>query len=122
MTDKTTVLGRLKRRPEFLFVRDGSYAARPHVVIQMRRHPSREIGVKVGFTATKKIGNAVIRHRAQRRLREAAKALLPDFGQDGCDYVFIARASTPSAPYDALLSDCEKALVKLANWRHKTSK
>lgn len=120
MSDSVTVLGRLKRRPEFLYVRDGAYAARPHIVVQMRKHAERETGVKVGYTATKKIGNAVIRHRAQRRMREVARTLLPRLGLDGHDYVFIARASTPNAPYDALVQDCEKALVKLQSWRHKT--
>ncbi len=114
MTNKPTLLGRLKKRPEFLFVRDGEFAARKTVAIQMRPAKDRESGIKVGFTATKKIGNAVTRNRAKRRLREAAADLLPLYGKDGMDYVFIARFSTPSAPYDRLLQDIEKALAKLA--------
>lgn len=114
MTDKPELLGRLKKRPEFLFVRDGKFAARKTVVIQMRSSKTRNTGIKVGYTATKKIGNAVVRNRAKRRLREAASHLLPLHGIDGMDYVFIARLATPRTPYDRLLQDIEKALAKLA--------
>ena len=66
-----------------------------------------------GFTATKKIGNAVIRNRAKRRLREAARLLLPLHGLPGNDYVFIARFATPDQEWRYLLDDVRKALVKL---------
>ena len=69
--------------------------------------------MRVGFTATKKIGNAVVRNRAKRRLREIARVLLPELGQKGMDYVFIARDSTPTRPYEALLDDSRKALLSL---------
>lgn len=120
MTDQPKLLGRLTRRPEFLFVRGGAYAARKTVVVQMRAHPEREDGIKVGFTATKKIGNAVIRNRAKRRLREVARATLPKLGQEGMDYVFIARNDTPHAPYEQLMQDVEAALRKLSKTSGKT--
>lgn len=69
---------------------------------------------RAGFTATKKIGNAVVRNRAKRRLREAARLLLPLHGRSGSDYVFIARAATPDRTWPALLDDVESALVSLA--------
>lgn len=70
--------------------------------------------VRAGFTATKKIGGAVVRNRAKRRLREAARLLLPLHGRPGSDYVFIARALTVSRPWPALLDDMESALISLA--------
>jgi ribonuclease P protein component len=69
---------------------------------------------RAGFTATRKIGNAVVRNRAKRRLRAAARLLLPLHAEAGTDYVFIARAQTPARPWTALLDDVESALLSLA--------
>jgi ribonuclease P protein component len=68
----------------------------------------------VGFTCTKKIGNSVVRNRARRRLREAARQLVPLHGLPGVDYVFLARDATADAPWDALLDDMKDALLRLA--------
>jgi len=106
-------LGKLKKRSEFLYVRDGRYQARPSVVIQMRAQQDPTDTVNVGFTATKKIGNAVMRNRCKRRLRELARDLLPQHGKPGYDYVFIARASTAKAEWTDLQKDVEKALLRL---------
>jgi len=65
-------LGLLKKRSEFLFVREGRYQACGGVVIQARTNPDHNL-IRVGFTATKKIGNAVIRNRAKRRLRSVCQ-------------------------------------------------
>jgi ribonuclease P protein component len=67
-------------------------------------------GVRIGFTASKKIGNAVTRNRAKRRLRAAASQLLPLLGRGGHDYVLVARGSTVARPFPALLSDIVTAL------------
>jgi len=113
MTKELQKLGRLKQRAEFLFVKDGAYAARSNVVVQTRKNEARGSAIHCGFTATKKIGNAVVRNRAKRRLREAARALLPALGQPGNDYVFIARRDTAKAQWPALMKDIEKALLRL---------
>ena len=70
--------------------------------------------VRAGFTATRKIGGAVVRNRAKRRLREAARALLPLHGAPGHDYVLIARQGTPDRPWPRLLDDVKSALIRLA--------
>ncbi len=75
----------------------------------------------MGFTATKKIGNAVVRNRARRRLREAARRLVPVYGLPGVDYVFLARESTGSAPWPLLLDDMKDALIRLAAALQPTS-
>ena len=111
-TSETGVV-RLKNRPQFLFVRGGKSERRKAVVVQARmRKDSHQIGA--GFTATKKIGNAVVRNRAKRRLREAARALLPLHGRLGTDYVFIARMDTATIGWQRLLDDMESALISLA--------
>jgi ribonuclease P protein component len=66
--------------------------------------------LRVGFTASRKIGNAVARNRAKRRLRAAASQLLPLLGREGHDYVLVARASTGTRAFDALLADVTAAL------------
>jgi ribonuclease P protein component len=98
-----------------LRARDGASQARTGVVVQMRARSDDPDGpARAGFTATKKIGGAVVRNRAKRRLREAARLLLPLHGRPGNDYVFIARARTVSRAWPALLDDMESALISLA--------
>lgn len=106
-------MGRLRKRAEFLTVAKGESAARPGVVVQMRLRAG-EADMRAGFTATRKIGGAVARNRAKRRLREAARALLPRLGAPGADYVFIARAETALRPWARLLDDVESALIRLS--------
>ena len=104
-------LGVLTKRAEFLHVREGRYAARGAVVVQMRRPEVTTVcPIRYGVTATKKVGNAVVRNRAKRRLREAARALLPIMGQPGFDYVLIARRKTHIRDWSDLLDDVRRAL------------
>lgn len=94
-------------------MRKGPRVGRTLVVIEARRRDANGPAA-VGFTATKKIGGAVVRNRAKRRLREAARELLPAVGLAGVAYVLIARDGTASAPWAALLDDVRTALIRLA--------
>ena len=69
--------------------------------------------VRVGFTASRKVGNAVLRNRAKRRLRAAASEVLARDGRKGTDYVLIARAGTGERPYAELVRDLEAALRQI---------
>ena len=111
MTSKPAI-ERLRKRAEFLFVRNGARAGRGCVLIEARRRVE-DGPVRVGFTASKKVGNAVTRNRAKRRLREAARQLLAQHGLPGVDYVLVARQGAPDAPWDALLDDVGNALIRL---------
>ncbi|MEQ9606284.1 MAG: ribonuclease P protein component [Kiloniellaceae bacterium] len=71
--------------------------------------------VRVGFTVTRKVGNAVERNRVKRRLRAAAAEVFPRVGRAGTDYVVIGRAATLKRPFDALRGDLEQAVAKLDN-------
>lgn len=80
-------------------------------MLQARFRNDGKPGVQVGFTASKKIGNAVFRNRAKRRLREVARAVLPHLAQPGWDYVLVARpGATVDRSFALLLSDLETAL------------
>ena len=92
------------------------------MVVQARDRQDGDASVRLGFTATRKIGGAVVRNRAKRRLREAARALVPLHGQAGCDYVFVARAGTTARPWAALLDDMKSALISLAAARPAPSR
>ena len=106
-------LQRLKKREQFLACAKGPSCARGAVAIQALPQPGSP-AIGVGFTATRKIGGAVVRNRAKRRLREAARLLLPDLGRPGHDYVFIARQGAAERPWPRLLDDVKSALIRLA--------
>lgn len=119
---------RLKRRREFLHVaRAGRKWAAPGLVLQaIDRHGSAATGardgdrgddIRVGFTVTRKVGGAVVRNRARRRLRAAAEAVMPRHAAAGHDYVVIGRAGTLRRPFPALVGDLETALRRLGTWR-----
>jgi len=109
MTPKPA-LERLRKRAEFLFVRQGARAGRGCVLIEARRK-AEDGPIRAGFTASKKVGNAVARNRAKRRLRAAARALIPAHGRPGWDYVLVARpGATVVRDFADLLRDLETAL------------
>jgi ribonuclease P protein component len=66
---------------------------------------------RIGFTASRKVGGAVQRNRAKRRLRAAAAATLPLLGRQGHDYVLVARTATLSRRFAELIRDLSKALA-----------
>jgi ribonuclease P protein component len=107
-------LPRLTRRGEFLRVAGrGRKVARPGLVLQVLPQPGGKL--RLGFTATRKIGNAVVRNRAKRRLREVARLTLaaappPVDSGGGWDLVLIARDTTAGRPFAQLLGDLRGAL------------
>jgi ribonuclease P protein component len=110
------MLGRLKRRAEFVqAAKAGRRAARDSLVLQALARPDGDIGqgeTRLGFTATKKIGNAVARNRAKRRLRAAARLHLGAAPPAGWNIVLIARDGTGRCPFPNLIADIEAALRK----------
>jgi ribonuclease P protein component len=108
---------RMTSRPQFLAAAKGVSEARGAVVVQRLDRVDGVSTVRLGFTATRKVGNAVIRNRAKRRLREAARAAAPLLAVPGSDYVFVARMGTADRPWDRLLDDVKSALTRLATPR-----
>lgn len=108
---------RLKRRSEFLRVAGARQkCAMPGLVLQARRQDDAG-ATRVGFTASRKVGGAVRRNRAKRRLKAAAEQVIASHAKDGFDLVLIARGTTPVRPFPALLEELESALKKVGAWR-----
>ena len=107
-------IGRLKKRPDFLAAATARHVRKGCVVVQARDRADGQPLIRIGFTATRKVGGAVVRNRAKRRLREAARALAPLHARPGHDYVLIARGGVTTRPWPRLLDDVKTALISLA--------
>jgi ribonuclease P protein component len=107
---------RLKRRREFLAVAaSGRRWVTPAFVLQVgpRAAAGQDAEIGLGFTASRRVGNAVARNRARRRLAEAARKVLPGAGVPGFDYVLVARPVVLTCPFDRLLSDLTTAFARV---------
>lgn len=103
----------LLKRSEFLNVAGkGRKAPMPGLVLQAHARGDSN-PVRVGFTVTKKVGNAVIRNRTRRRLREAVRAVLQMRSVDGVDLVVIGRDATRARPFPLLIDDLMRAIDRL---------
>ena len=135
-TQRGVVVGRLKKRSEFLRVAGlrKKWAA-PGLILQAAPAvtaavappsggvsvPAQGIpaspGLRVGFTCSKKVGNSVARNRARRRLKAAAAEIFPVLAASGFDYVLIGRQETLRRPYGLLLQDLQTALKRVGALR-----
>ena len=107
----------LRHRADFLRAAQARRFSTPGFTLQARERGAQERDfplVRLGFTCSKKIGNAVIRNRAKRRLRELARAVLHGSARPGWDYVLVGRpAATVSLPYAGMLADLARAVERV---------
>lgn len=91
----------------------------PAFVLQARKRtqteaPDTPTAIRIGFTCSRKVGNAVARNRAKRRLREIARAVIPSAGREGWDYVLIGRKdATATRDFRDLLTDLNRAMDRV---------
>ena len=114
------MIARLKRRSEFLRVaRAQRKFVTPGLILQIRSHSpqdkddSGQSPASVGFTVSRKVGGAVQRTRAKRRLRAIVEDIFSSYAMPGYDYVVIGRRGTLTRPFKALENDLRKALKQL---------
>jgi ribonuclease P protein component len=106
----------LRRRADFLAAARGRRRMLPGFALQARERTDDEpaAGIRIGFTCSRKVGGAVARNRAKRRLRAVAREVLPEHGRPGWDYVLVGRAGTTATrPYPRLRDDLAAALAAL---------
>jgi len=103
---------RLKQRAEFLRVASKGRKAAVHGLVLQVLPRGDDAPARVGFTVTKKVGNAVVRNRTKRRLREAVRLLLREEPVQGMDLVLIGRDATRGRPFALLVDDLRRALAK----------
>ncbi|MBK5946098.1 ribonuclease P protein component [Rhodobacter veldkampii DSM 11550] len=108
----------LRKRAEFLRAAQARRQGTPGFLLQARpRRPDEPVPpdlIRVGFTCSKKLGNAVARNRAKRRLRAIARAVLPQSARPGWDYVLVGRpGATAERDFAALLADLSRALTQI---------
>ena len=103
---------RLKRRAEFLRVAARGRKAAVHGLVLQALTRDDALPARIGFTVTKKVGNAVIRNRTRRRLKEAARLLLREQDVTGVDLVLIGRDTTRGRVFTDLIDDLRRALSK----------
>lgn len=116
--------GRLKNRPDFLAVQKGNRLRGPFFLLETLDRGLADEAPRIGYTVTKKQGNAVERNRMRRRLREAVRHLAGVPFRPGHDYVVVARRDTLKAPFDRLvqaLSERVQDSTTSSRPRHKRS-
>ncbi len=108
-------LVRLRKRRDFLRIAaTRRKKVTPAFILQAAARQQKDDAIGIGFTATRKIGSAVVRNRARRRLREAARQVLPATARPGTDYVLIARAASLSRSFEHLKADLARAVRALS--------
>ena len=118
-------IARLTRRQDFLLLAKGMKVFTASFVMQARARARRHQGdldesaIRVGLTASRKVGNAVARNRAKRRMRQAASEIFPPRAQEGWDYVIIARKTILTYDYKKLKKDLANSLNRLTRIKQK---
>jgi ribonuclease P protein component len=102
----------LRKRSDFLAANRGIRIPTPGFVLLVRKRDDGNDELRVGFTVTRKIGNAVVRNRMRRRFRELAREILPAQGLPGTDHVLIGREGGIERDYGLLRQELGKALDK----------
>ncbi len=106
------ILGKITKRSDYVKASRGRYIKTSSLFLQKVKRDDKKIP-RYGITASKKIGMAVERNRAKRRIRHAIKEVLPKYGKNGYDYVVVATIKTNKVSWKTILNDLEKAFREI---------
>jgi|TARA_B100000965_G_scaffold201968_1_gene168647 ribonuclease P protein component len=106
------ILGKITKRSDYVKAARGRYIKTSSLFLQKVKRDDKKIP-RYGVTASKKIGIAVERNRAKRRIRHAIKEVLPKYGKNGYDYVVVATTKTNKVSWKTVLNDLEKAFREI---------
>ena len=109
----TSPLSTIKARPDFLRIRGGQKWSGAGFLLETKPCLTPGGPPRFGFTVTKKLGNAVVRNRIRRRLKEAAKLAADAHAKAGFDYVVVARKAAFDMPFERMLADMVAALRRV---------
>ena len=115
MAQRPEKLGVIRKRRDFLALKDSSRAQAPGFLLLARQNPENRQVARIGLTVTKRLGGAVVRNRIKRRLRAVTRSIIPEYGLAGADYVLIARSPAYDRDFALLLDDLKRALLRLHN-------
>jgi ribonuclease P protein component len=110
---KTNPPETIKLRRDFLSANSGKKISTPGFILQIRKRGDTR-NVRVGYTVTKKVGNAVVRNRTKRILREVARLSLHPGNLEGYDLVLIGRQATRERDFSILLEDFKRSISSMA--------
>jgi ribonuclease P protein component len=112
-SQKAVGLTTIRNRRDFLAANSAKRAPMPGFVLLIRDRADGDPAKRVGFTVTKKIGNAVVRNRMKRRFRELARDVIAAQGASGSDHIMIGRAGGIDRDFATLRADLARAVAKL---------
>ncbi len=116
---------RIKRRADFLAMRSGERYRSPFFVLECRKRDASQGDVgeaRFGFTVTRKVGQATMRNRIRRRLREAVRLGASAHARAGYDYVLVARTAALDAPFDAIVAELVRGLDRTGRFKENPGK
>ena len=108
-TSKIQKIDKITKRSDYLRASKSKYFRSNSFIIQFYNRADT-LGPRYGVTATKKIGNAIKRNKAKRRIRNLVKDLLPKYGKNGYDYVFIAKENLINEDWEVLKEESTSVL------------
>lgn len=112
----------LRQRSDFLAANGGLRVGTPGFVLLVKPRKDADGRCRIGYTVTKKTGNAVVRNRIKRRFRALARQVLPDHGLAGADHVLIGREDALTRQFAAMQADLERALAKVRDGKASTDR
>jgi ribonuclease P protein component len=107
----------MRQRSDFLAANGGLRVGTPAFLLLVKPRQDADNVCRIGYTVTKKTGNAVVRNRIKRRFRALARAVLPAHGIGGADHVLIGRQDALTRDFAAMQADLQNALARVREGR-----